>query len=63
MQTKWFSSYKRTTNTIATKKASLYFSAKSFFPKKIMRFEAQHVNAYNCRNNHISINNGFRIEL
>ncbi|WJX27245.1 hypothetical protein P8452_16089 [Trifolium repens] len=61
MQTKWFSSYKRTINAIATKKASSHFSAESFFPKKFMGFEARHVKAYNCRDNYVGINNGFRI--
>ncbi|KAK2351805.1 hypothetical protein QL285_014976 [Trifolium repens] len=62
MQTKWFSSYKRTTNAVATKNASSsHFSAESFFPKKFMGFEARHVNAYNCRDDYVGINNGFRI--
>jgi hypothetical protein len=61
VQTKWFSSYKRTTNATATKKASSYFSAELFFPKKLMGFEAQHVKAYNCRDDYVGINNRFRI--
>jgi hypothetical protein len=61
MQTKWFSSYKRTTNAIATKKASSHFSTESFFPKIFMGFEARDVKAYNCRDNYLGINNGFRI--
>ncbi|WJX22894.1 hypothetical protein P8452_12158 [Trifolium repens] len=61
MQTKWFSSYKRTTNAVATKKASSHFSAESYFPKIFMGFEAHDVVAYNCRDDYLGINIGFRI--
>lgn len=61
MQTKWFSSYKRTINAVATIKASSHFSAESFCPKKFMGFEARHVKAYNCRDDYVGINNGFRV--
>ncbi|CAL5183972.1 unnamed protein product [Lathyrus oleraceus] len=61
MQTKWFSSYKRTTNAVGTRKESSHFSAESFFPKKFMGFEERHVKVYNCRDDYVRVNNGFRV--
>ncbi|KAK7292451.1 hypothetical protein RIF29_08232 [Crotalaria pallida] len=51
MQAKWFSSYKRTTNDVATKKASPPFSPgdHAFTPKRSIGFEARPVNSFNCR--------------
>ncbi|KAL5097469.1 hypothetical protein RYX36_001796 [Vicia faba] len=40
MQTRWFSSYKRTTNAVGIRKELSHFSVESFLPKKFMGFEA-----------------------
>lgn len=39
MQAKWFSAYKRTTNAIATKRASPPLSSESLFPNRAIGFE------------------------
>ncbi|OIW13841.1 hypothetical protein TanjilG_31730 [Lupinus angustifolius] len=56
MQAKWFSSYKRTTNVVATKKTS-----STLFPKRSIGFEARQVKAHYCRDDYVSNSNGFRI--
>ncbi|XP_058728099.1 uncharacterized protein LOC131599869 [Vicia villosa] len=61
MQTKWFGCYKRTTNAVGTRKELSHFSAESFFPKKLMGFEARHVKVYNCRDDYVRVNNEFRV--
>ncbi|CAK8531322.1 unnamed protein product [Lathyrus sativus] len=61
MQNKWFSSYKRTTNAVGARKELSHFSAETFFPKKFMGFEATHVNVYNCRDEYLRVNTGFRV--
>ncbi|KAL5097473.1 hypothetical protein RYX36_001800 [Vicia faba] len=62
MQTRWFSSYKRTTNAVGTRKELSHFSAETFFPKRFMGFEAIHDKVlYNCRDDYVGVNNGFRV--
>ncbi|XP_061340788.1 uncharacterized protein LOC133287239 [Gastrolobium bilobum] len=60
MQAKWFGSYKRTTNVVATKKEPSHLSAESLFPKRLIGFEARLVKTLNCRDDYVS-NTGFRI--
>ncbi|KAG4991010.1 hypothetical protein JHK87_024467 [Glycine soja] len=61
MQAKWLSAYKRTTNAVATKRASLSLSSnESLFPKRSMGFEVRPVKAHNCKDVY-AINTGFRI--
>lgn len=57
MQAKWFSSYKRTTNAVATGK-----TLSPLFPIRSVGFEARPVKAYNCRDVYVgNSNTGFRI--
>ena len=60
MQAKWFSSFKRTTNAVATTKARSPLSPESLFPKRSIRFEARPVRAHNCRDDYVN-KTGFRI--
>ncbi|XP_057433013.1 uncharacterized protein LOC130725841 [Lotus japonicus] len=60
MQAKWFSSYKRTSNAVASRKATSTVSPDSLFPKRSIGFEARPVKAYNCREHYVS-KTGFRI--
>ncbi|KAK7359855.1 hypothetical protein VNO77_01820 [Canavalia gladiata] len=61
MQAMWFSAYKRTTNVVATKKASiLSTSSESLFPQRSIGFEVTLVKAHNCRDDYAT-NTGFRI--
>ncbi|KAK7245932.1 hypothetical protein RIF29_40786 [Crotalaria pallida] len=61
LQAKWFSSYKRTTNAVATKKASTPLSPESLFPKRsTIGFEARPAKAHNCRDVYVT-STGFRI--
>lgn len=62
MQAKWFSAYKRTTNAVATKRASSSpLSSESLFPKRSIGFEVRPVKTKNCRDVDYATNAGFRI--
>ncbi|XP_057434175.1 uncharacterized protein LOC130726871 [Lotus japonicus] len=47
MQAKWFSSYKRTTNAVASREALSHLAPESLYPKKSIGFEARPVKVYN----------------
>ncbi|XP_019418757.1 PREDICTED: uncharacterized protein LOC109329526 [Lupinus angustifolius] len=59
MQAKWFSSYKRTTNAVATKTSHL--SPQSLFPTRSIGFETRPVKAHYCRDDYVTSTTGLRI--
>ncbi|KAL9320772.1 hypothetical protein ACSQ67_012611 [Phaseolus vulgaris] len=61
MQAKWFSAYKRTTNAVATKRASSPLSSESLFPNRSIGFEVRPVKTQNCRVDDYATDVGFRI--
>ncbi|KAE9594735.1 hypothetical protein Lalb_Chr18g0056911 [Lupinus albus] len=61
MQAKWFSSYKRTTNAVATKIETSHLSPQSLFPIRSIGFEARPVKAHYCRDDYVTSTSGFRI--
>ncbi|XP_047163296.1 uncharacterized protein LOC124832985 [Vigna umbellata] len=61
MQAKWFSAYKRTTNAVATKRASPPLSSESLFLNRSIGFEVLPLKTLNCRDGDYATNAGFRI--